>query len=65
MTKEFRVGFSYEESRNLFNVLDDLKVGKFKYEEFLSAIVSEIPDNRKALIISSSISEAVIAILQI
>lgn len=50
MCKEFYMGFNYEDSRNLFSYLDDTKIGKIKYEEFITAVIGQMPEHRRVLV---------------
>lgn len=49
--KEFYMGYNYEDSRSFFQYLDDSKSGKIRYEEFLSAIIGEMSEDRKKAVV--------------
>jgi hypothetical protein len=51
MSKEFYMGFNSEDTRELFETLDDTKIGRIRYEEFVAAIVGDMPEDRKQLVV--------------
>lgn len=51
MSKEFYMGFNSDDTRALFEYLDDARIGKIRYEEFLAAIVGDMPEERKQLVV--------------
>ena len=49
--KNFNLGFSFEDTKELFSYFDDMKIGKIRYEEILGLVIETISEERKSLVV--------------